>query len=88
MPPEILLNAMRCVIRGCQQCLEQNGAQFEQFRRKNYIVIFIVRINVSVATKMPSYVIHGLLRIKFYLGIPNAFIYFLFSECAIFLNSE
>jgi hypothetical protein len=45
MPPEILLNAMRSVIHRCQQCLEQNGAQFEQFRRKNYIVIFIVRIN-------------------------------------------
>jgi hypothetical protein len=31
MPPEILLNAMRSVIRNV--------------RRKNYIVIFIVRIN-------------------------------------------
>jgi hypothetical protein len=45
MPHEILLNAMRSLIRRCQQCVEQNGAQFEQFRRKNYIVIFIVRIN-------------------------------------------
>jgi hypothetical protein len=40
-PPEILLNATR----RCQQCLEQNGAQFEQFRRKLFIVIFIVCIN-------------------------------------------
>jgi hypothetical protein len=30
----------------CQaKCLEQNGAQFEQFRRKLFIVIFIVCIN-------------------------------------------
>jgi DNA-directed RNA polymerase subunit L len=33
-PPEILLNATR----RCQQCLEQIGAQFEQFRRKLFIV--------------------------------------------------
>jgi DNA-directed RNA polymerase subunit L len=44
-PPKILLNATRSVIRRCQQCLEQNGAQFEQFRRKHFIVIFIVSIN-------------------------------------------
>jgi hypothetical protein len=33
MPPEILLNAMRSVIHRCQQCLEQNGAQFEQSKK-------------------------------------------------------
>jgi DNA-directed RNA polymerase subunit L len=44
-PPEILLNATRSVIRRCQQCLEQNDAQFEQFRRNIFIVIFIVCIN-------------------------------------------
>jgi hypothetical protein len=31
-PPEILLNATRSMTRRCEQCLEQNGGQFEQFR--------------------------------------------------------
>jgi hypothetical protein len=46
MPPEILLNAMRSVIRRCQQCLEQNGAQFEQ-SKKLYVKSYLLKFNIK-----------------------------------------
>jgi hypothetical protein len=51
-PPEILLNATRSVIRRCQQCLEQNAAQFEQFRRNIFIVFLLFAL-------MNKYCFHG-----------------------------